>query len=172
MLNKPSFNIRIEKFLKFLLNHSSVNQQKQVELPKGIPTMDFHQRTANFGIFERREDLFPTKPKPRIRPTETVEEKEKGLVIAKKQLTLYNNIATWVTDILSDASVEEILFSPYFFKILNLEKGEIDLALNVAYALIRRAESDANLIIKILTKRIKHPQHNIAIWEMKITYKN
>jgi len=172
MLNKPSFNIRIEKFLKFLLSHSTLNELKQVSLPDGVPLVDFHRRTSNFSIFERREDLFPTKPKPRIRPAENPEEKEKGLAIAKKQLTMYTKIDGWITDILNDATVKEVLFSVYFFKIIDQEQGEIDLALNIAYSLIRRAEADAKLNLKIVTKRVKHPQHNIAIWEMKINYLN
>lgn len=172
MLNKPSFNIRIEKFLKFLLSNSTLNGQKQVDLPQGIPLFDFHRKISNFSIFERRDDIFPTKPKPRIRPTENLVEKEKGLAIAKKQLAMYTRIDSWMAEILSDATQAEILFSAYFFKIIDQEKGELDLALNVAYALVRRAEADAKISLQIDTIRIKHSKHNISIWEMKINYRN
>ena len=170
MLNKPSFNVKVEKFLKFLLNKSTVSMQKDVVLPEGIPVVAFHQKTANFTIFERRDDLFPTKPKPRIRLAEDPVEKEKGLAIAKNQLTIYNKIDSWIAQIISDATLGEILFSGYFFNIIDSESGKVELALNVAYALIRRKDRDQKLNIKITTEKIKHPQHNISLWEMKINY--
>lgn len=116
MLNKPSFNIKVEKFLKILLNKSTLSAQKDVLLPKGIPTLLFHQQTSNFSIFERREDIFPTKPKPRIKPDENLEEKEKGLRVAKNQLVMYNKIDAWMDEIIQAASTEEVLFSSYFSK--------------------------------------------------------
>jgi hypothetical protein len=170
MLNKPSFNIKVEKFLKFLLNKSTLSAQKDVLLPKGIPTLLFHHQTSNFSIFERREDIFPTKPKPRIKPDENLEEKEKGLRVAKNQLVMYNKIDAWMDEIIQAAATEEVLFSSYYFKILEVESGTLELAINVAYTLIRRAERDRKLVLNISTTKIKHPQHQSALWEMKINY--
>lgn len=170
MLNKPSFHIRIEKFLKFLLSASTLSTQRDVILPEGIPVFSFHQQTSNFTMFERREDLFPTKPTPRVRLIEDPLEKEKGLAVAKNQLTMYTRIDRYLEEIISTASQTEVLFSTYFFDIINQQAGDIELALNVAYSLIRRAERDNRLKINVTTTRIKHPQHNISIWEMKIKY--
>jgi len=170
MLNKPSFNIRIEKFLKFLLSSSSLNVQKQVTLPEGIPIFAFHQPRSNFTIFERRDDLFPTKPKPRLRVEEDLEEKQKGLAVARNQLSMYNQIDKWIALILAEASMGERVFSKYFFSIIDEQSGAIELALNVAYALIRRADNDEKLHIEISTQKIKHPSQNISLWEMTINY--
>ncbi len=172
MLNKPSFNIRIEKFFKFLLTNSTLSEKKQVVLPEGVPLFSFHQQTSNFCIFERREDLFPTKPMPRVRPIESPSEKEKGLLVAKKQLALYREMDIWLMEILDDAKVAAVFFSEYFFKIIEQKNGEIDLALNVAYALIRRAEVDPRLQLEIEKKPVKHQHYNVSLWEMKINFKN
>jgi hypothetical protein len=168
MLNKPSFAVKTEQFLKFLLNKSTVSGQREVKLPEGIPIFSFHQKTVNFTIFERRDDIFPTKPKERVRPIENMQEKEKGLAPAKNQLLMYNKVDDWILKILNDAKLGEVQFSSYFFNILDTELGDLELALNVSYGLIRRAERDSEIKLTVLTKKIKHPRHNISLWEMKI----
>jgi len=172
MLNKPSFHIRMEKFLKLLLSASTLSDQKEVKFPMGIPIFRFHQQTSNFTIFERREDLFPAKPKQRVKPTENPAEVAKGLAVARNQLMIYSKVDLHLEEILSAASQGEILFSGYFFNIVDQEAGSVELALNVAYALIRKAGQDRQLHIQVDRKKIKHPQLKIALWEMKINYKH
>ncbi len=168
-LNKPSFNIKVEKFFKFLLAKSTLEHNKSVALPATIPTFRFHVDKPSFTIIERRVDLFPAKPKPRESHIENSVEKEKGIAVAKRHLTMYNKVGQYIDQILNEAKIIETRFSPWFFDIVSKEAGDLEMATNVAYGLIRRAQLDSKIKLEITQERISHPNHqNLSLWEMKV----
>jgi len=171
MLNKPSFNVKVEKFLKFILAHSTLQNNKKIILPSGVPIFRFRREASNFTIFERREDLFPPTPRLRIKPTENIAEKEKGIASARRHLSMYKQVEDYIGLIIAEATLTEVCFSNWFFKIIDAESGDIELAANVAYALIRKAQQDKILQLEITREKITHVNNiNLSLWEMKINY--
>jgi hypothetical protein len=173
MLNKPSFNVKVEKFLKFILSHSTLKNNKHIIFPKEIQHFIFRQQTANFTIFERRPGLFPTKPNPRIKHAMNEVERAKGFAMAKFHLSTFNKVEEYINMIIREAGSEETHFSKWFFHILDEEFGDIELASLVAYGLIRRKDWDKQLKLHITKNKIKHLNHRkVSIWEMIIQYQH
>jgi hypothetical protein len=170
-LNQTSFNLKVDKFVKFLLSRSVLSKSKQVYFPENILTYPLWQPTSNFIIVERRNDLFPIKSRPRSIIYELPEEREAGLSKAKYNLAIHTQVDIWLGKILAAAKAENICFSDYFFKIVDSTNGNIELAAKVAYALVRLSVVDQQLKIEIEQKKISNDNYPaLAIWEMKIVY--
>lgn len=168
MLNKPTFSVRIEKFLKFLLTSSTVESNRPVELPVGIPLYRFIGNKATLTIVERK-DLLPTSAKPRITYETDFVEREKGTAMARRQLTILDETKLYLDVILAEAAFSTVLFSPWFFKIVSIKDGDIESATHVTYALIRHAQRNPQIKIETTTTRKNHPNYpSLSIWEMTI----
>ena len=57
-LNRPLFNTRVSKFLNFLLNRSSI-QNNQLVLPEPVHPFVTHIPTTTFTVIQRQTELFP-----------------------------------------------------------------------------------------------------------------
>jgi len=104
ILHKPTFNVRIEKFLKFLLSFSSAEGNKVIQFPEGVPVYLFHGQTSNLPIVERKEDLFPTASKPRSVYRTDIRENEQGTVSARKHLAIFDETQLYLEQILAEAA--------------------------------------------------------------------
>lgn len=168
MLSKPTFSVRSEKFLKFLLTHSTAESNRQMELPAGVPLFTYTGNKPTLIIVERK-NLIPPVSKPRLNYETDFAERERGTAHARKQLSVLDETQRYLDIILAEAALEPVLFSKWFFKIVTIKNGDIELATHVTYALIR--QSQRNEQIKIQTEGIKnyHPEYpNLSLWEMTI----
>ena len=165
-LNKPLFNTRVEKFLRFLLANSHV-EQKSIVFPLGITSFSIYQSTPNFIMVERKDDLFP--PMPRKRPgtnqsEEHVREIHKEL---NKKIVLQSQIDHYVQSILDECRKEgEVLFYFHFFRIIEKENS-LELAVKVANRLNlqRTKRKDFSFVVD---KSNLIQINGISIWEMTI----
>jgi hypothetical protein len=170
-LNKPSFNVKVEKFLKFLLNGSTLKQNRFIELPASVPLLRMREAIPNFTIFERKPELFPPAPKPRVPHVETPAEKQKAIARAKSHLDMYREVNLYIDRILEAAAVAPVIFSPWFFDIVSSSNGGIEMAANVAYSLIRRTRQEETLRVEATKLQIFHPDYpNLSLWEMNISF--
>ncbi|OMP75794.1 hypothetical protein [[Flexibacter] sp. ATCC 35208] len=165
-LNKPLFNTKVEKFLRFILVNAHL-EQKNIVFPLGITSFRIFQQTPNFILVERKDDLFP--PMARKRPgndqsEEHVQEIHKGL---NKKIVLQSQIDKHVQAILDKCRRDgEVLFSSYFFQIIE-EENSFELAVRVAHRLVRQIpyRKDFNFVVD---NSIPIQINGITIWEMII----
>ena len=168
MLNKPTFSVRAEKFLKFLLAHSTAEANRPVELPAGIPVYCFSGNKANFTIFERKS-LMPSTSKPRLNYESDFAEREQGTALPRKQLGILDETQLYLDLILAEAAMTPVFFSNWFFKIVSSKNGDIEAATHVTYALIRHAQRNRHVKVDTGTVKKYHPDYpSLSIWEMTI----
>jgi hypothetical protein len=168
MLNKPTFSVRAEKFLKFLLRHATVENNRPVALPLGIPLYSFAAYKASLTIVERR-NLLPPASKPRITYETDFAEREKGTARAREQLSILDETQRYLDIILAEAAMAPVLFSSWFFKIVSSKNGDIETATHVAYALIKHSQRNQHLKIEKGTIKKLNPDYpTLSIWEMTI----
>ncbi|MEM6642144.1 MAG: hypothetical protein AAF616_04115 [Bacteroidota bacterium] len=144
-LNKPLFNSKVEKFLRFLLDKSQVESEKSkklLNLPTDIPGIQTFRQTTKFTIIERKKDLFPTKSRRRPRYVENQQSKQKAFQISRDQFIQQDTIDVWLRRIDGDLEKESpVNFSGYFFEILQSNKNDLNLAIELAYRVIRGSKS-------------------------------
>lgn len=170
-LNQTSFNLKVDKFLKFLITQSTLTGSKQIQFPNNIVTYALWQPITNFTIVERRNELFPAKAGQRSPMYELPEEREAELLKMKNTLVLHSQIDKWITRILGDAKQSRIKFSDYFFSIVDSHNGDIELATKIAYALVKLSTTDKHLQVEIDQEKIFHHKYSsLAIWEMTLIY--
>jgi len=170
MLHKPTFNVRVEKFLKFLLQQSKVLPDKTVALPAGLPLFRLGWETSNFTMVERKNELFPVASKVIAFATDPPDQDQPGLQKVRQRMVYVNRTINYLDRIIADAKVSPVSFSTYFFSIMR-EHQDLELATLVADQLIRLAAKDYAIQIQRTTHRVGHPDFSaIFIWEMYIHY--
>lgn len=173
-LNKPLFNTRIEKFLRLLLDKSKVEAdgvKKQIVFPHTIPSFSFRKDTRpSFTIFERKKDLFPAQRKKRPTYSENEDIKQHAFELSGKKILQHDEISSWIEKIETNIKkMGETPFTPFFFKIVKEKNGDFDLAVHVAYRIIREFSKNPERKIKIENYMVaQKPYNNIALWEMTI----
>ncbi len=177
-LNKPLFNVRIEKFLGYLIRNSAetnVEGRKELSLPDGIHQTITSFAVSNFTIIERKSDLFPVKPKKRIIAIETAELKQKAFATTISQIFQQDEVTRWISIIAKQlAGEKQIDLSDYFFRIMQEENGDnnLDLAISVLYRTIKRYEQQKQYRV-IINPAITKSQQGIKtiIWQITIQQK-
>jgi len=170
MLHKPTFNVRVEKFLKFLLQQSQVRPDKTVVLPIKLALYRVGWETASFTMVERRNELFPVAPKTIVFATDPPDQNQPGLQKVRQRMVYVNRTINYLDRLIADSKVAPVSFSTYFFSIMQ-EHQDLELATLVADQLIRLAAKDQAIQIERTTQRVGHPEFSaIYIWEMYIHY--
>lgn len=173
-LNKPLFNTRIEKFLRLLLEKSKVETigiKKHIVFPNSIPSFSFRSGiTPFFTVFERKKDLFPPQRKKRPTYNENDDIKQLAFDLSGKKILQHDEISSWIEKIESNIKeLGEIPFTPFFFQIVKEKNGDFDLAVHVAYRVIREFSKNPERKIKIENYMVAQKSYNnIALWEMKM----
>lgn len=173
-LNKPLFNTRIEKFLRLLLDRSKIEAlgvKKQIIFPNNIPPFSFRKDfSPSFTIFERKKDLFPPQRKKRPTYSENDDIKQQAFELSGKKILQHDEISSWIEKIeLNIKKMGETPFTPFFFQIVKEKNGDFDLAVHVAYRVIREFSKNPERKIKIENYMVaRKPYNNIALWEMTI----
>lgn len=140
-LNKPLFNTRIEKFLAYLLEYSTVetvHSKKVLQLPDPVPEWIFYRQKPKFTIVERKKDLFPSTAKRKHTYPENKENKKKVYQRSRERFQQQNKVDIWLNQIKKDLQqTPEISFTPYFFKALNENDQNLELAIDLAYRVLQ-----------------------------------
>ncbi|GAA5031678.1 hypothetical protein GCM10011506_20240 [Marivirga lumbricoides] len=140
-LNKPLFNSQIEKFLRVLLDNSTVKierNKKLLVLPAGLPEYNVFRQLTKFSIVERKKDLFPARARRKIRYPENEQSKQIAYRHSQNQFARQDTIDIWLNRIDADLEKESVVqFSEYFFQILQSTSNDLNLAIELAYRVIR-----------------------------------
>lgn len=172
-LNKPLFNTKVERFLRFILKNAIIKTEgsrKSILFPNNIPSFRIFQETSYFVIVERKDELFPAMPRKVSSYEQTPEEKRKINEVLSKKLLQQDKILEWVEKIHHDChEYGSIEFSKYFFRIVEEENGDIELAAKVAHKLLKIAAQEDRLNVQINNENTII-RNNIKIWEMTIQY--
>lgn len=170
-LNKPLFNTQVERFLRLILKNATVKTEgvkKSIHFPDNIPSFRIFQETSYFTVVERREELFPAMARKVKTDEQTLEERKESFEIFGKKVLQQDQITQWVEIICQDCRKHhEADFSAYFFRIVEEEKGNIELAAKVAHRLLKIVAQEDDLDIHINNDNTI-TRNNISIWEMKI----
>jgi len=172
-LNKPLFNTKVERFLRFILKNAIVKiegTKKPIYFPDNIPSFRVLQETSYFIVIERRNELFPAMPRKVKTYEQTPEEKMKSYEVLGKKIVQQDKITQWTDKICHDCRKQgRVDFANYFFQIVDEEGGSIELAAKVAHRLLKITAHEDNLEIHI-NNETTITKNNISIWEMIIQY--
>jgi hypothetical protein len=172
-LNKPLFNVKVEKFLRFLLEYSQIiteNSKKVLQLPENVFTPAIYTKTPNFTIIERKSDLFPAISRKIINAPETSELRHKAYSFINNRIHQQDKVQEWIIDIQKKLTEKDKLsFSDFFFRIVEENQGDIEIASKVAKGLIRLSSYSNEFGIKTTDNLIFSSEINsLSIWEMII----
>jgi len=172
-LNKPLFNTKVERFLRFILKNSFIKTdgvKKLICFPENIPSFRIFTETSYFIVVERKDELFPAISRNVKTYEQTLEERRESYEALGKKVLQQDKIMQWVERICHDCEeYGELYFSSYFFRIVEEEKGNIELAAKVAHRLLKIATQENDLNIHIDNENTI-TRNNISIWEMKMNY--
>ncbi len=169
ILNRPQFNSKIEKFLHFLLEKSTVNSKRETVLPKMVDNPVLHIDTPNFTIIERERELFPSKPKKRKAYTINKEKIEENKQKILKVLNQQDLIRKWEQHITAEIELRGAIdLSQTFFKIME-ETNDGQIAVSVIFSSIQQAYKSNFLNFKMnKTKQTNTKIDGVSLWEMNI----
>jgi len=172
-LNKPRFNLKIQKFTRFLLNKSELVYQgnkKIIVFPNEITVPELYTSNPNFTIVERNKNLFPPKPKKRKKYVQNITKIEENKRKVLHEIEAQKRISHWEKLIISEIDLRsEINLSRTFFEILNEENDE-QIAVNVLHNIIVYSYNSKKYRLQT-TKELELNKHikNVSLWKMKIT---
>ncbi|KKN82538.1 hypothetical protein LCGC14_0308340 [marine sediment metagenome] len=169
ILNRPQFNTKVEKFLHFLLDKSTVDSKKETLLPDNVANPIIHIDTPNFTIVERERELFPSKPKKRTiysSNTAKIEENTQSILNVLNQQDL---ISKWEKHIIAEIELRgNIDLSKTFFQIME-ETNDGQIAVSAIYSSIQYANKSKNFNFKMnKTKQTNTKIEHISLWKMNI----
>jgi len=173
-LNKPLFNVRVERFLYYLIENSVVvsgNGKKVLQLPPGIPTSAMLLVKQDFAIVERKNNLFPIKSQKRVITEQSAEAWREAATVFKNHLLRQDQVTKWVSAIEEELLEKgRVQLAPYFFRIVG-ENGEVGLllAISVVYKALRNFEKQPGIAIQVNPEReVRNIKTKTKLWEVTI----
>lgn len=169
ILNRPQFNSKVERFLHFLLEKSTVNGKKEVILPDAVNNPIIYCATPNFTIIERERELFPPKPKKRKSYTVNKEKVEENTQKILKVLNQQDLIRKWEQHITAEIELRGTIdLSAIFFQIME-ETNDGQIAVSAIFSSIQQARKSNILNFKMdKTKQNNTKIKGVSLWKMKI----
>lgn len=172
-LNRPRFNIKVEKFIRFIIEKSDVVREsgtKRLFLPPVVNNPLVYSNTPTFTITKRKPDLFPAKPKKRAVFLEKDESRRAAFDSAKQKLISQDEIKQWVDKIKDQLNrSDQLEVSPIFFEIIKEKNGEVDLPVRVMHRLINDIRKSKTWKLEIekelITSEVKK---DLKIWKLLI----
>lgn len=171
-LRKREFDLKTERFLGYLLEHSKVSRSesnKVITLPKNVPLKTVHKEELDFTHVNKKSFL-PPRPVPVVRPvadetTQKLQQLERERVSEKKRV-----VQAWLSNIHHELEERKsVVFSPFYYEIVKYSKDGLAIATEVAYNLIKKYRSDASYKVTVgkeLIWKKEYPKHTIC--EIKI----
>lgn len=171
-LNRPLFNTRVSKFLNFLLNRSSI-QNNQLILPEPVHSFVTHIPTTTFTVIQRQTELFPVRTSKSNTYTEDPQKRDKAFNAERIKLKQQNLAGLWISRIRDQRKYrKDIHLSKLFFRILDENQEDIQLGLIVIYQLIKTFDKDENWRVEIHSgKLVSMPGHSFVIHDIWLKQK-
>lgn len=176
-LNKPLFNVRVERFIRHLVENSTERTEgskKITLLPLNIPSLSVDTIPLYFTIIERKADLFPVRAKKRLLVPESPEAKARAFASFQQRLGQQDEISSWLEKLQQVLQSEkQIILSDYFFKIAQAaDQASLTLAVAVIYRAVGFFERQNKYVIDISPDIIvKHPSFQTTLWQVIISNK-
>jgi len=182
-IEKKRYDKKLEKFLLFILQNSksdfSLEKNKTTyEINIQLPTeIEFEKLVFTQPIkFLKVEYVEFTEPETVEIQEAEFDHKENALQIEKrlKQIEKNRKIEIWFNRIFTDLQAidinKSINFADYFFKILETENEDLELAIKVANKVFSDFSKNNKFQVKIdKTLEINTYSNDIALWKMTIT---
>ena len=171
-LNRPLFNSRVSKFLNFLLNRSSI-QNNQLVLPEPVHPFVTHIPTTTFTVIQRQTELFPVHTSQSNTYTEDPQKRDKAFNAERIKLKQQNLAGLWISRIRDQRKYrKDIHLSKSFFRILDENQEDIQLGLIVIYQLIKAFDKDENWRVEIHPDElVSMPGHSFVIHDIWLKQK-
>lgn len=171
-LNRPLFNTRVSKFLNFLLNRSSI-QNNQLVLPEPVHPFVTHIPTTTFTVIQRQTELFPVHTSQSNTYTEDPQKRDKAFNAERIKLKQQNLAGLWISRIRDQRKYrKDIHLSKSFFRILDENQEDIQLGLIVIYQLIKAFDKDENWRVEIHPDElVSMPGHSFVIHDIWLKQK-
>lgn len=172
-LSKPLLSSKIEKFIHFILNKSTLesnNGNKFIVFPNSITLPRIHIPTPHFTIIDKDRELFPSKPKERKQYFQNEKAIEENTKKAQNKINEIDTIRNWEIYILSEIELKgSIKLSEVFFKIIEENKSS-QIAVSVTFNIIKYVYNNKEKFSLEVDKELETNSEfkNIALWKMKI----
>lgn len=171
-LNRPRFNSKVQKFIRYILNKSEVKiieNKKRIVFPEKILIPKIHFETPNFTMLRKDMELFPSKPRKIINyeQNETLINSNKEKVLNK--INQQKKVSDWEKFIMSEIELKSCVdLSDIFYKILN-EENDVQVATTSMFNVIKKVRRKNNLSLNISNELVKNINHkNISLWKMGV----
>ena len=172
-LNKPIFNAKTERFIDFLLQHSTVERQyndKVIVMPEMVKSFEMHSLKSRLMLLNNERSLFPLKPKERARYERNKQVEKKNQEFLDKSIENFKIIGKWVDGFWQELNIQGTLdASLSFMKVLEEEK-DFTIATKVYFSLLEKAHSNNNFNVSIEKQnQIKDKTTKISVWKTTMT---
>ena len=173
--NQRDFDRKTERFIYFLLNCSKnekdSNLKKILSLPTGVPPklIGESDQLPRFTLISLKE-ISPRLPivisKRVVDDNKRLElvEKTRLWLLEKEKITYWTNLA--IQGVYNEGMLD---FSPFFFRILSEEKGNIAIGVKIANRVLKNSLNNKDFTVDIQQEIIRDKSFpNITLWKMKI----
>ncbi len=172
--NQRELDRKTDKFLHYLLDNASYlredNQPKRLVFPDEIESFSVRlpKSVPRFYIFTEKDFVSKSPLPPVVRLID--EERRKVMVIKNiEKLEFKKKIQYWVKIAIDQIEKDGKLdFSPFFFRILSVEKNDLNVAVKTAHKLIKQCNS-CQYEITVDQNEYYNPNYvNLSLWNMTI----
>ena len=175
--NQRALDRKTDKFLHYMLDNTSYirqeNQTKRLILPEDITPVLIKIPEAVPRFYMLTEKDFSRKaPLPStIRSVDVVQTKAM-IVKNRERLEIKKRIQDWTQKALTHIEQNgELEFSPFFFRILEYEQGDLNIAVRTAQRLVKQCNG-RQYNVTVEQNEYHNPNYlNLSLWNMTIQKK-
>jgi hypothetical protein len=172
-LNRPRFNSKVQKFIRYVLNNSEVkiiDNKKIIVFPETLSIPKIHFATPNFTMLRKDIELFPSRPRKVInyKQNESLITLNKEKVLNK--INQQKKVSDWEKYIMSEIELRNYVnLSGIFYKILN-EENDVQVATTSLFNVVKKVRKRGDLSLHIVNELEKNNNFkNISLWKMEVT---
>lgn len=171
-LNQPQFNAKMQRFILFILEHSTLiddGQNKEVCFPEPIKSTYYGFEKSRYPVIAKDKSIFPTKPRPRVKYKVNKEVQDINEKELKQDIDSLQKIRQWVKQLIAQLERENKLdVSESFFEVFESESN-LQIALEVSFKLIEKAYDNNRYDVYINpNEKVKSKNTSNVIWRTSI----
>ena len=135
----PEHSAQTDRFVRFLLKYSTlerISNEKQIVFPKEVPSILLKFKRPKYTLFDKNEELFPTRSKPREKHERDLIKEKENQVILDKAFEDYETVENWVNLIFAELRKnKQVNISQIYFRILE-ESADFSIATKAFFNVI------------------------------------
>jgi len=171
-LNRPWFNSKIQNFIRYLLEKSSIeiiDGKKEIIFPNKLSTPKIHIDTPNFTILRKDIALFPSKPRTIQSYKQNKSLMKENQEKVEKKISQQKKIMDWENVFLSRIELgQKVNLSQLFFEILEVENDN-QVAISALFNVIKRLRNQEKIEVKPKEELEQNNNFkNISLWKMEV----